>query len=71
MAGKKGKKKGGKKGKKGKKVAGPPIVTTRDILKRREMMQCPGLGDAFTRTMKVEQILEVRYVLYSLHSLYI
>lgn len=57
---KKGSKKG-KKGKgKGKKGAKPsvPVITTRDILRRRQKMLCPRLGDAFDQTMNVERILE-------------
>jgi len=50
-------KKAGKKGKKGKKD-GPEITTTQVILTAREKMQCPRLGDIYTRTMNVENILE-------------
>eukprot|EP00607_Mallomonas_marina_P001888 CAMPEP_0182426176 /NCGR_PEP_ID=MMETSP1167-20130531/12586_1 /TAXON_ID=2988 /ORGANISM="Mallomonas Sp, Strain CCMP3275" /LENGTH=424 /DNA_ID=CAMNT_0024607425 /DNA_START=110 /DNA_END=1384 /DNA_ORIENTATION=- len=51
-------KKGGKKGKKGKKKEGPEITTTQEILSEREKMLCPRMGDAYTRTMNVEFILE-------------
>jgi len=62
------KKKGGKKGKKGKKgkvESGPPIITTRDMLKRREKMasgdamtKFNNLGDTYVRSSMVSGILE-------------
>lgn len=62
------KKGGGKKGKKGKKVkgdTGPPIITTRDMLRRREKMSAGdamtkynNLGDTYVRSSLVSGILE-------------
>jgi hypothetical protein len=49
-----------KKGKKGKKKEGPDIRTTQKILNDRAKMLCPRLGDCYTRTIHVEEILEVR-----------
>ena len=51
------KKKGGKKGK-GKKAPGPPIITTTQILADRTKMFCPRMGDVYSRTMHVEDILD-------------
>eukprot|EP00602_Paraphysomonas_sp_CaronLab_P011789 CAMPEP_0185042626 /NCGR_PEP_ID=MMETSP1103-20130426/42460_1 /TAXON_ID=36769 /ORGANISM="Paraphysomonas bandaiensis, Strain Caron Lab Isolate" /LENGTH=458 /DNA_ID=CAMNT_0027582727 /DNA_START=8 /DNA_END=1384 /DNA_ORIENTATION=+ len=53
---KKGKKGKGKK--KGKKEAGPEIRTTRQMIIERSKMLCPRMGDNYTRTIKVEEILE-------------
>jgi hypothetical protein len=50
------KKKGG--GKKKKKVPlGPPIVTTAHMINERTKMLCPRLGDVYTRSLNVEQLL--------------
>ena len=48
-----------KKSKKVKKEIGPEIRTTRIILNERIKMFCPRMGDTYTRTIKVEEILEV------------
>lgn len=48
-----------KKGKKKKSEAGPEIRTTQEILNERAKMFCPRLGDSYTRTIKVEHILQV------------
>lgn len=48
-----------KKSKKNKKEIGPEIRTTRIILNERAKMLCPRMGDTYTRTIKVEEILEV------------
>jgi hypothetical protein len=47
-----------KKGKKSKKETGPEIRTTQIIINERAKMLCPRMGDCYTRTMKVEEILE-------------
>jgi hypothetical protein len=49
---------GKKAGKKSKKETGPEIRTTQTILNERAKMLCPRMGDCYTRTMKVEEILE-------------
>ncbi len=36
------------------------ISTTQLIVRERERMLCPRLGDSFTRTIRVEEIMEVR-----------
>ena len=52
------KKKGGK-GKKGKKrPPGPPIVTTVHLLNDRTKMLCPRMGDIYSRTIHVEEIMD-------------
>lgn len=57
-----------KKGKKGKKVAvGPEIRTTRVIISERARMNCPRMGDNYTRIMEVDSILEVLF--FSIRSL--
>lgn len=49
--------------KKGKKVpAGPPIITTRDILHERTKMNCPRMGDSYSKMINVETILGVSAV---------
>lgn len=51
-----------KKGKKGKKKdgnGGIEIRTTQLILQERNRMLCPRLGDKYTRTIQVGEILEV------------
>lgn len=49
----------GKKGsKKVKKEVGPEIRTTQVIINERAKMLCPRMGDCYTRTIKVEEILE-------------
>jgi hypothetical protein len=47
-----------KKSKKTKKETGPEIRTTQIILNERAKMLCPRMGDCYTRTIKVEEILE-------------
>lgn len=47
-----------KKSKKAKKEVGPEIRTTRIILNERAKMLCPRMGDCYTRTIQVEEILE-------------
>jgi hypothetical protein len=50
----------GKKGKKGKKAdTGPEIRTTRVMISERARMNCPRMGDNYTRIMEVDSILEV------------
>jgi hypothetical protein len=49
---------GKKSSKKTKKETGPEIRTTQIILNERAKMLCPRMGDCYTRTMKVEEILE-------------
>lgn len=53
----------GKKGKKGKKggkekVVRPTPVTTLEMLHERTKMLCPRMGDSYTRTEGVTEILE-------------
>lgn len=49
---------GKKSSKKAKKEVGPEIRTTQVILNERAKMLCPRMGDSYTRTIKVEEILE-------------
>jgi hypothetical protein len=53
MPPKKGSKKKGKK-----RAPGPPIITTTQILSERTKMLCPRMGDIYTRTMHVEDIMD-------------
>lgn len=52
------KKKGGGKKKGKKKALGPPIITTTQIVSERTKMLCPRMGDVYTRTMNVEDIMD-------------
>jgi hypothetical protein len=52
------KKKGGGKKKGKKRAPGPPIVTTIEILSERTKMLCPRMGDVYTRTLHVEEIMD-------------